>query len=160
MERTFKSPLIDVAHLAVALLWLGLLLGVCFIATPVKFSAGSLSLPVALDVGRVTFALFNTIEWGAFTLLVVAVVFSGPRRFAAIGCVLLGSILIAQTVWLLPVLDDRVTLIIAGTVPEGAPWHIVYIAADVAKAALLAAMGWSQATSLSRAISKARSVKY
>lgn len=154
MERTFTSPLVDVAHFGVALLWLGLLLGVCFIATPVKFSAGSLSLPVALDVGRVTFALFNTIEWGAFTLLVVVVVFSGPRPFAAVATVLLGSILILQSVWLLPVLDDRVTIIIEGGVPEGAPWHLVYIAADVAKAALLAAMGWSQATSLARAISK------
>jgi hypothetical protein len=45
-----------------ALFWLGLLAGVSFLATPVKFMAPSLSLPVALDVGRQTFSVFNPLE--------------------------------------------------------------------------------------------------
>ena len=46
------------ARLAVTLLawlWAGLVLGVSFVATPVKFLAPSLSLADALAVGRVTF---------------------------------------------------------------------------------------------------------
>lgn len=39
------------SQLLLAVLWAGLLLGVSFLATPVKFLAPSLSLPVALDVG-------------------------------------------------------------------------------------------------------------
>ena len=74
MTRTFKSPLVDIAHLLVPVLWLGLLIGVSFIATPAKFVAASLTLPVAVDVGRVTFAFFNEIEWGMFALLVIAIV--------------------------------------------------------------------------------------
>src|SRR5690606_30735313 len=48
--------------LLLAVLWTGLLLGVSFLATPVKFLAPSLSLPVALDVGRQTFMVFNWVE--------------------------------------------------------------------------------------------------
>jgi hypothetical protein len=53
--------------------WLGLLIGVAFLATPAKFLAPSLSLPVALDVGRQTFYVFNKVEWvmGAVLLLML-----------------------------------------------------------------------------------------
>ncbi|WP_442580164.1 hypothetical protein ACSBOB_32705 [Mesorhizobium sp. ASY16-5R] len=45
--------------------WLGLLLGVSFLATPVKFRALSLDRPIALDVRRVNFAVFSKVELGA-----------------------------------------------------------------------------------------------
>ena len=41
------------AVLVAATLWAGLLMGVSFVATPVKFLAPSLSLAVALDVDQV-----------------------------------------------------------------------------------------------------------
>lgn len=154
MERTFTTPHVDIAHLLVPALWLGLLAGVSFIATPAKFGASTLSLPVALDVGRATFALFNGIEWGMFALLVVFVVLSGPLRFPLLATALLGLLLLAQTVWLLPVLNDRVAEIIGGHPPPGAPYHLFYIAFDLAKGGLLAALIWVQATRLAAALSQ------
>src|SRR5690606_24993326 len=47
----------------VAIFWLGLLCGISFLATPVKFQVASLDLPVALEVGKVTFALLAKVEW-------------------------------------------------------------------------------------------------
>jgi hypothetical protein len=47
---------------ALALVWAGTLFGVSFLATPVKFLAPSLTLPVALDVGRQTFGVFSLVE--------------------------------------------------------------------------------------------------
>ena len=46
----------------VYLLWAGLAIGVAFLATPAKFLALSLSLSVALDVGRHTFRVYNGVE--------------------------------------------------------------------------------------------------
>ena len=152
MERTFSTPLVDIAHLAVPLLWAGLLIGVSFIATPVKFGATSLSLPVALDVGRVTFALFNIVEWIAFTALVVAVVFSGPSVPSSAMTALLAALLAAQTVWLLPVMNERIGAIIAGQSPPTAPYHWIYIGMDVTKVGLLIAIAWFQAAKLSTAL--------
>lgn len=97
MERTFAGPQVDIAHLLVPTLWLGMLIGVSFIGTPAKFGAATLSLPVALDVGRTTFALFNWIEWGMLALLVVVVVFSGPLAFASLATVVVALILTLQT---------------------------------------------------------------
>ena len=154
MERTFSTPSVDIPHLAVPILWVGLLAGVSFIATSAKFGATSLSLPVALDVGRVTFALFNIVEWTALALLVAAVVFSEPSAFSSVMTALLAALLAAQTVWLLPALNDRIGAIIAGHAPPSAPYHWIYIGMDLAKVGLLIAMAWSQAVKLSAAVSR------
>jgi hypothetical protein len=57
---------------ALALLWAGMLIGVSFLATPAKFLAPSLILPVALDVGRQTFGLFSLVEIVFASILVAA----------------------------------------------------------------------------------------
>lgn len=49
-------------------------IGVSFIATPVKFLASTLTLPVALDVGRATFGISVRVQLGmAVTLVTLAV---------------------------------------------------------------------------------------
>lgn len=154
MERTFYTSWAELALLVLPTFWLGLLVGVSFIATPVKFNAESLSLPVGLDVGRATFGFFNTIEWIAFGALVVAVVFSGPLVLPSAITALLGIILATQTVWLLPILDERIAAIIAGqTVPHSID-HFIYIGMDVAKAAFLVLIVRAQIVALLAAISK------
>lgn len=148
MTQTFKSPLVDIAHLLVPVLWLGLLIGVSFIATPAKFVAASLTLPVAVDVGRVTFAFFNEIEWGMFALLVIAIVLSGPSPFASGATVVIGTCLTVQTIWLLPVMNGRIADIVAGGTPPQSAHHLLYIVADVLKVGALAAITWVQSLKL------------
>ena len=55
-----------------ALVWMGIVIGVSFLATPVKFTADSLTRPVALDVGRATFHALAYLEWVLAALLVIA----------------------------------------------------------------------------------------
>jgi hypothetical protein len=144
----------DIAHLAVPLLWLGLLVGVSFVATPLKFNAASLSLPVALDVGRATFSIFNDIEWVMLASLLAAVVLSGPSPIPSAATLLLAAALLLQSGWLLPALNQRIAAIIAGNNPRPSPDHIYYIAADVAKVVLLVAIFWSKASQMVRGSAK------
>ena len=137
MERALYTSWAELALLVFPTFWLGLLVGVSFVATPVKFSAESLTLPVALDVGRATFRFFNNVEWIAFGALVVAVILSGPLAFPSAITALLGTILLAQTVWLLPTLDGRIAAIIAGQTVTHSIDHFIYIGLDVSKAAFL-----------------------
>ena len=51
------------------------------------------------------------------------------------------GVLLVQIVVLRPVLDARTVQVIAGTPPPEAAWHLVYIALEVGKVALLAALG-------------------
>jgi hypothetical protein len=126
----------------VALVWLGLVVGVSFIATPAKFLAPTLELAVALDVGRQTFGVFAIVEIAAAITLGLLLLFA--RR--AIAVVLPGALVIlvvvVEQLWLLPLLDERVEIIIQGGVPEASALHNVYIALDALKIVLLIGIAW------------------
>jgi hypothetical protein len=126
----------------VALVWLGLVVGVSFIATPAKFLAPTLELAVALDIGRQTFGVFAIAEITAAITLGVLLFFA--RRQLAV--VLLGALVVlvvaVEQLWLLPLLDERVEIIIQGGVPEASALHGVYIALDGLKILLLTGLAW------------------
>ena len=139
-----------VVELVAAMLWIGLLLGVSFLATPAKFLAPSLSLAVALDVGRQTFGVFNKVEW-ALAILLLALVLAGPKaRLSIAGAVVLAVMVVVETLWLLPVLDQRVGLIIAGQQPPESSLHVVYIVLQIVKLAVLCGLAVAAARRLAR----------
>jgi hypothetical protein len=139
-----------VLELVAAMLWIGLLLGVSFLATPAKFLAPSLSLAVALDVGRQTFGVFNKVEW-ALAILLLALVLAGPKaRLSIAGAVVLAVMVVVETLWLLPILDQRVGLIIAGQQPPESSLHVVYIVLQIVKLAVLCGLAAATARRLAR----------
>ena len=146
---------------AVCLLWAGIAIGISFIEAPAKFQAPSLTLPVAVDVGRHVFAASHAVQLGLAALAVAAAVWArtggagedaspsghrtqraacaagGAARWILAGAV---AIFLGQHLALLPALDARAAVVIAGGQPEqGAP-HLLYIALEVAKIAGLIAV--------------------
>jgi hypothetical protein len=145
MEKTQAEPALAgggrrgaaIGHVTLAVLWLGLLLGVSFLATPVKFLAPSLALPVALDVGRQTFTAFNRVEL-VLAVALLACVAVGRMRWVGLGlAAILAALVAVQTFWLLPALDARVEIILQGGTPPASGLHVLYIWADALKGALL-----------------------
>jgi hypothetical protein len=142
---TDRAALARVGLTALLLIWAGMVIGVSFLASPAKFAALSLSLPVALDVGRQVFGTFGRVEIGlalATFLLALA-----SRRKTAIAWLVLGLIWLivaAQGLWLLPVLDARAEMVLDGVQPPPAPWHWIYVVLEVTKllSLLLAAWLW------------------
>lgn len=124
-----------------ALLWAGFLAGVSLLATPVKFAAPSLVLPVALDVGRVTFAMLNTVEIGAALILLMLVLGTARSAWNIAGAGLLAVLVGVQALWLLPALDVRVQTIIDGGTPPESSIHLIYVVAEGMKLLVLLAMG-------------------
>lgn len=123
-------------------MWAGALLGVSFIATPAKFWAHSLTLPVALDVGRQTFQFFNKLELGAAAVLSILIFSLKQTWFPRAMVLLIAALLALQFLWLLPALDQRVEVFLSGAVPPESQLHKVYIACDVWKLILLARLAW------------------
>jgi hypothetical protein len=127
-------------------IWAGLLCGVSFVATPAKFLAPSLPLAQALDVGRWTFHVLAQIEWGLVTLggLLVAGAWradmQGGRVVIAL-LVLIVIILVVETFWLRPLLDERLLKIVAGQSVAPSQQHTLYIALEAAKLAQLLTAG-------------------
>lgn len=127
-------------RLVLPVFWLGLLVGVSFLATPVKFQAPSLELPVALDVGRVTFALFNRVEWVLVLLSILAALISGFPRGWSLLLGLIAFLLALQTFWLLPELNERIRVIITGEVPPASRHHMFYALLETVKSLTLLGM--------------------
>lgn len=132
-----------------ATLWAGIVVGVSFIATIAKFDAPSLTLPVALDVGRHTFAPLARIEWGLWlALLAACLVDRSAMRIAAVAA--LAAILAVQAVWLLPALDARVELVLAGTTPPPSSLHLLFVVGELLKVVILGSLACLELARLSK----------
>lgn len=125
----------------VAFTWLGMTVGISMIATPVRFSAGSITRPVALDVGRVVFAALNKAELLALVLLLVVVRVSGRSRNLWAWCSVLALIVVAQGAWLIPELAARTDIILAGREPPPSYAHAIYSTLELAKIGVLLFLG-------------------
>ncbi|HWO19809.1 MAG TPA: hypothetical protein VNO30_13580 [Kofleriaceae bacterium] len=123
----------------VALLWAGLVLGVSFLATPVKFQAPSLSLAVGLDVGRHTFAASHQVQLLLAAILLGAAALARAPRGALVLFATAAVVLLAQHLALLPVLDARAQIWIDGGTPDGPSPHVAYVALEALKVLLLIA---------------------
>lgn len=131
-----------------ASLWLGLLLGVSFLATIAKFSAPSLALPVALDVGRHTFAIFNKVEIVLAALVLLVVLTAARTKLAAIAALLAALFVAVESAWLLPLLDERTSIVIAGQQPPPASYHDIFVYLQFAKLAAVGAVAFVMALRL------------
>lgn len=117
--------------------------GVSLLATPIKFSAPSVTRAIGVDVGRVVFAALNKAELVALILLLVVVRLSArARRWWAISAGL-ALIVIAQSVWLLPELSARAALVVSGIEPPPSYLHATYSALELSKLAILIVAGFT-----------------
>ena len=123
-------------------MWAGLTVGVSLLATPARFSAATITRPVALDVGRVVFAALNKAELLALVLLLIVLRVAGlARRWWAIGAILT-LIVMAQGIWLIPELASRTDIIIAGGEPPPSHAHAIYASLELLKIGLLLYCGF------------------
>lgn len=127
---------------ATYLIWAGLILGVSFIATPVKFQAPHLTLPVALEVGKATFHLFNMVEWCIIIAVMILAAISANIQKKLFMAVLLLAVIALQSFWLLPVLDVRTDEVIAGGALSPDHYHWFYIGTEILKLALTIMAAW------------------
>ncbi|MCP4476056.1 MAG: hypothetical protein GY821_16160 [Gammaproteobacteria bacterium] len=126
----------------ICIFWAGLVLGISFIATPVKFMAPHLTMPVALEVGKATFHTFNRIEWVMLGLMLIAVCFNTSiLRWCLVGSLMF--LMTLETFWLLSALDVRANRVIAtGEQATPGSLHWFYIIADSLKIIILLLGAW------------------
>jgi hypothetical protein len=127
-------------------LWSGILIGASFLATTAKFQAPSLDLPVALDVGRQTFQWIAWTEWALVSLYALLIGFSKikeqTRALATRFLIPVAALVFAQAVWMRPVLDARVQVIMDGGMPPASHLHTIFAGAEFVKALLLVVLAF------------------
>ena len=147
MDR-FRNAVLNPAW--ICFLWVGMTVGVSMIATPVRFTAETITRPIALDVGRVVFAALNKAELAALIILLIIVRASGRSARYWGFCGVLALIVIAQSAWLTPELAERTQMIINGSEPPKSYAHAIYSSLELLKIGLLLFLGFSS-SSLSQA---------
>ena len=121
--------------------WFGMTAGVALLATPVRFSAPTVTRAIGLDVGRVVFAALNKAELAALILLLLIARVSGrARRWWGI-CAALALIVLVQSIWLLPELAARADMVVGGIEPPPSYLHASYSILELLKLGILFTAG-------------------
>ncbi len=87
---------------ALPLLWVGLVLGVSFIATPAKFKAGPIDGALSLAISVVTFAWAHAAEAGLAVMLALVLISlrASPARWVLLAIAAISLAL--EAAWILP----------------------------------------------------------
>ena len=120
--------------------WLGMVLAISFLEAPLKFRAPGVTVALGLGIGRLVFRALNRVELVLLLLAVVGVAVA-PRP-TLVGIVAgLGVLLGVQLGVVRPALNRRSDRVLAGEQLPRSRGHLVYIASEVVKVALLVALG-------------------
>lgn len=134
-------PILPMILVVLALVWAGLVLGVSFLATPVKFKARTMSHATGIEIGQVTFKLFARVEWAlAAGLCLLAVIANLPVSALAVA-LLCALIVVVEGFVLLPELDARAKRIVVGETLEPTWHHKAYIWLECLKLTALVLLG-------------------
>ncbi|WP_211824966.1 hypothetical protein [Kistimonas asteriae] len=126
----------------ICLLWCGMVLGISFLATPVKFHAPTLSLAVGVDVGRTVFDAFNLFQLGCLLLAIgIAQKSRGPASIVVLLFILTASQL-TQSFWLFPALYEQASQLIAGNRSAALHLHLLFGILELGKVLVLSSIAW------------------
>jgi len=137
---------LQILQIAIPFIWFGLVCGISFLETPLKFRAPNITLPLGLGIGRIVFSAVNKVEIALATLFLISMFFVRPENeFPLLYFGVIVFLLILQTIWLLPSLNARAAAVINETFATSSYTHFIFIAFEVIKVILLLALGASLA---------------
>lgn len=119
------------------MLWLGMVLAISFLETPLKFRAPGVTTALGLGIGRIVFRALNTVESVLAVLLLAAAVVLGPPGGVWVWLGLAVGILLVQVAAVRPPLSRRSDRVLAGEELPRSTAHYWYIGLEVAKVVVL-----------------------
>lgn len=119
----------------VLLFWAGFVSSISFMEAWLKFHAEGVTLPVGLSIGVLVFGALNLAEWLFLTavLIYLLIRFHNTGSLPKAGMALVLAILLLQTFWLLPDLNQQARQIITGLPSERSPAHWIFGILEVIK---------------------------
>lgn len=130
----------EIVAIGLPFVWCGLVLGISFIETPLKFRAPGITLPLGLGIGRLVFRALNAGELAIACVLLI-VVARQAARWQLVMLAALVALLLLQSLWLRPRLDRRTLRLIAGEALPSSSLHLIYIVLEAVKLIALPALG-------------------
>jgi hypothetical protein len=134
----------ELVQVGVPFTWLGAVLGISFLETPLKFRAPGITIALGLGIGRLVFRALAVAEVVLAAALTMAVIIGAAGVGAdAVTAALaaLWGLLAVQVGVLRPRLNGRTRMILAGETPPRSHLHLAYIALEGVKVVLLVILG-------------------
>lgn len=130
--------------LAVVFVWLGMVLAISFLEAPLKFRAPGVTIPIGLGIGRLVFRVLNAVEAAFAVVVIIAVVAGNASTNIDVLTACAAVVLAVQLTVVRPMLTRRSDQVLAGGDSESRSHaHLYYVAFEIAKVALLIALGIS-----------------
>lgn len=126
---------------AVVFVWLGMVLAISFLETPLKFRAPGVDLTIGLGIGRLVFRALNRAEVALAVITLAAIVTGRPTTSVSVLTIATLVILAGQLIIVRPRLNRRTDRVLAGDNPPRSTTHLYYIGLEAAKALTLTALG-------------------
>jgi hypothetical protein len=130
-------------RLAVAAIfvWLGMVLAISFVETPLKFRAPGINLRLGLGIGRLVFRALNVCEMVlAFVVALALFTHETTARLDLALTVAIGTLFL-QTVLVRPLLSRRTESVLAGEESPRSSPHYAYVVLEVIKVLALVIAG-------------------
>ncbi|MDX9749616.1 MAG: hypothetical protein RBT71_00850 [Flavobacteriales bacterium] len=122
-------------------LWVGFVCAISFMEAWLKFRAAGVTVPVGLGIGQLVFGALNKVELVLAAAIAIDLVLGRDRRRRLLLAAVPATILLVQTLHVLPALDVRAVLVIAGQDPGPSNLHLLFVAMEVVKVAALVMFG-------------------
>ncbi len=126
---------------AVVFVWLGMVLAISFIETPLKFRAPGITLQLGLGIGRLVFRALNFCESVLAVVVLASLAFAKPTAAVWIAAGVAVVALLAQVLAVRPSLSRRSDATLAGTEGPRSRAHWAYVALELFKVVALLVTG-------------------
>ena len=121
--------------------WLGMVLAISFLETPLKFRAPGVTVAIGLGIGRLVFRALNIAE-AVFAAVLLTVMTADPPPSRVVVSVLVAvAALLIQVALIRPGLARRTNRVLAGEVVARSGGHHWYVLLEIVKVAALIVSG-------------------
>lgn len=137
-----KSPIAASA----TFLWIGFICAISFMEAWLKFTAPGITVPLALGIGRIVFRALNYVEWFFAIAILITTLYRKSKILSRQNSpyLIAALLLLLQTVWLLPGLDQRAEDVISARTVAPSYLHIYYVVVELIKVGCLLLFGIKQ----------------
>ena len=128
---------------AAVFVWLGMVLAISFIETPLKFRAPGVTPQIGLGIGRLVFRALNACELAPAAIAVVCFAIEPPSAGIAAAAAVAVVTLLAQVLAVRPRLSRRSDAVLAGGEGPRSRAHWAYVGLEIVKVIALLIAGVS-----------------
>lgn len=131
--------------IAIIFIWIGFVCAISFMEAWLKFRAPNITTALGLGIGQLVFGALNKVELFLSSSIIILSAFRLKNsRTLNLYFVIALVILLLQTLWILPELNERATKIIQEITVPKSQLHFVFVALEIIKVICLFLFGKNQ----------------